>query len=120
MKSGGEGGIRTLGTGVSPYNGLANRRIRPLCHLSGVPRSFYHACIASPFCMAAKISAAAGLYFSIFPISSTVECVVASEMLTSRQQHPLFEMSCGVGVGGGMRIVRHHHNGLMEVFVQAL
>ena len=35
-KHGGEGGIRTLGTGVSPYNGLANRRIRPLCHLSGV------------------------------------------------------------------------------------
>src|SRR5437660_3389906 len=35
---GGEGGIRTLGTGVSPYNGLANRRIRPLCHLSGVRR----------------------------------------------------------------------------------
>jgi hypothetical protein len=34
-KPGGEGGIRTLGTGVSPYNGLANRRIRPLCHLSG-------------------------------------------------------------------------------------
>jgi hypothetical protein len=33
---GGEAGIRTLGTGVSPYNGLANRRIRPLCHLSGV------------------------------------------------------------------------------------
>ena len=33
---GGEGGIRTLGTGVSPYNGLANRRIRPLCHLSGL------------------------------------------------------------------------------------
>jgi hypothetical protein len=45
--SGGEGGIRTLGTGVSPYNGLANRRIRPLCHLSGVrtfslPRSEIH------------------------------------------------------------------------------
>ena len=31
---GGEGGIRTLGTGISQYNGLANRRIRPLCHLS--------------------------------------------------------------------------------------
>jgi hypothetical protein len=40
-KSGGEGGIRTLGTGVSPYNGLANRRIRPLCHLSGGV-SVYH------------------------------------------------------------------------------
>ena len=47
--SGGEGGIRTLGTGVSPYNGLANRRIRPLCHLSGVrtyslPRSILGLC----------------------------------------------------------------------------
>ena len=35
MGSGGEGGIRTPGTGFSPYNGLANRRIQPLCHLSG-------------------------------------------------------------------------------------
>jgi hypothetical protein len=33
---GGEGGIRTLGTGISPYNGLANRRLQPLGHLSGV------------------------------------------------------------------------------------
>jgi hypothetical protein len=30
----GEGGIRTLGTGLSPYNGLANRPFRPLRHLS--------------------------------------------------------------------------------------
>jgi hypothetical protein len=37
--AGGEGGIRTLGTGVSPYNGLANRRIRPLCHLSSARTS---------------------------------------------------------------------------------
>jgi hypothetical protein len=34
--TGGEGGIRTLDTGVSPYNGLANRRLQPLGHLSGV------------------------------------------------------------------------------------
>ena len=34
-KSGGEGGIRTPDTGVSPYNGLANRRLQPLGHLSG-------------------------------------------------------------------------------------
>ncbi len=33
-KTGGEAGIRTLGTGVSPYNGLANRRFRPLSHLT--------------------------------------------------------------------------------------
>jgi hypothetical protein len=33
--SGGEGGIRTPDTGVSPYNGLANRRLQPLGHLSG-------------------------------------------------------------------------------------
>src|ERR1700677_1357855 len=38
---GGEGGIRTLGTGVSPYNGLANRRIRPLCHLSGAAEFYF-------------------------------------------------------------------------------
>src|SRR5260221_12364088 len=34
--SGGEGGIRTPGRGFSPYNGLANRRLQPLGHLSGV------------------------------------------------------------------------------------
>jgi hypothetical protein len=33
---GGEGGIRTPGRSFGPYNGLANRRIQPLCHLSGV------------------------------------------------------------------------------------
>ena len=30
----GQGGIRTLGTGNTPYNGLANRPLRPLGHLS--------------------------------------------------------------------------------------
>jgi hypothetical protein len=35
MNSGGEGGIRTLDTGFGPYNGLANRRLQPLGHLSG-------------------------------------------------------------------------------------
>ncbi len=30
----GEGGIRTHGTGMTPYNGLANRRFQPLSHLS--------------------------------------------------------------------------------------
>jgi hypothetical protein len=34
-ESGGEGGIRTPDRGVSPYNGLANRRLQPLGHLSG-------------------------------------------------------------------------------------
>ena len=33
---GGEGGIRTPGRGLSPYNGLANRRLKPLGHLSAV------------------------------------------------------------------------------------
>jgi hypothetical protein len=31
---GGEGGIRTLGTGLSPYNCLAGSPVRPLRHLS--------------------------------------------------------------------------------------
>ena len=34
MSCGGEGGIRTPGRGFSPYNGLANRRLQPLGHLS--------------------------------------------------------------------------------------
>ena len=32
--AGGEGGIRTPGTGLGPYDGLANRCFRPLSHLS--------------------------------------------------------------------------------------
>jgi hypothetical protein len=32
--SGGEGGIRTPGTDLSPFDGLANRCFRPLSHLS--------------------------------------------------------------------------------------
>jgi hypothetical protein len=34
LGSNGEGGIRTPGRGISPYNGLANRRLKPLGHLS--------------------------------------------------------------------------------------
>ncbi len=34
QESGGEGGIRTPGTRFSAYNGLANRRLQPLGHLS--------------------------------------------------------------------------------------
>ena len=34
MDSGGEGGIRTPDRAVKPYNGLANRRLQPLGHLS--------------------------------------------------------------------------------------
>ena len=31
---GGDGGIRTLDTALGPYNGLANRRLQPLGHVS--------------------------------------------------------------------------------------
>jgi hypothetical protein len=33
---GGDGGIRTLDRALQPYNGLANRRLQPLGHVSGV------------------------------------------------------------------------------------
>ncbi len=36
--SGGEGGIRTPGRGLGPYDGLANRCFRPLSHLSELVR----------------------------------------------------------------------------------
>jgi hypothetical protein len=34
---GGDGGIRTLDTPLQAYNGLANRRLQPLGHVSGSP-----------------------------------------------------------------------------------
>src|SRR5882762_4335016 len=34
IEIGGEAGIRTLDTAFRPYNGLANRRLRPLGHLT--------------------------------------------------------------------------------------
>jgi hypothetical protein len=33
-KAGGDGGIRTLDRALQPYNGLANRRLQPLGHIS--------------------------------------------------------------------------------------
>jgi len=37
----GEAGIRTRDKDLTPYNGLANRRLQPLGHLSGVTRKVY-------------------------------------------------------------------------------
>ena len=34
QETGGEAGIRTLDTAFRPYNGLANRRLQPLGHLT--------------------------------------------------------------------------------------
>src|SRR4051812_43227036 len=41
-QTGGEAGIRTLDTAFGPYNGLANRRLQPLGHLTvrGFPKDF--------------------------------------------------------------------------------
>src|SRR4051812_9829817 len=35
QRVGGDGGIRTLDRALQPYNGLANRRLQPLGHISG-------------------------------------------------------------------------------------
>ena len=37
-EAGGDGGIRTLDRALQPYNGLANRRLQPLGHVSGSGR----------------------------------------------------------------------------------
>src|SRR5207244_11703894 len=47
--SGGEGGIQTLDTGFSPYNGLANRRLRPLGHLTARTSSIRSSCADADF-----------------------------------------------------------------------
>ena len=39
---GGEAGIRTLGRAFRPYNGLANRRLQPLGHLTAVCKYTYN------------------------------------------------------------------------------
>jgi hypothetical protein len=36
IRIGGDGGIRTLDRALQPYNGLANRRLQPLGHVSGM------------------------------------------------------------------------------------
>jgi hypothetical protein len=38
MMVGGDGGIRTLDRALQPYNGLANRRLQPLGHISAARR----------------------------------------------------------------------------------
>src|ERR1700689_1832464 len=38
MMTGGDGGIRTLDRALQPYNGLANRRLQPLGHVSRAER----------------------------------------------------------------------------------
>src|SRR5215470_395957 len=57
--SGGEGGIRTPGTSFSSYNGLANRRIQPLCHLSGDRFELSTVfCVCRYFCSAISVESA--------------------------------------------------------------
>jgi hypothetical protein len=46
-KSGGERGIRTLDRAFQPYNGLANRRLQPLGHLSGSVSQQFSMCLPS-------------------------------------------------------------------------
>ena len=46
-KDGGEAGIRTLDTAFGPYNGLANRRLQPLGHLTARGQASIAALLAS-------------------------------------------------------------------------
>ena len=89
VETGGEAGIRTLGTGVSPYNGLANRRIRPLCHLSGLKEFQFNtfdspvsafacggrrclACVAFRFALRSLLGKVAEFEEGIRPINSFI------------------------------------------------
>ena len=48
-RNGGEAGIRTLGRGLSPFNGLANRRLQPLGHLTASEESLRYRTPAGRF-----------------------------------------------------------------------
>ena len=52
--AGGEGGIRTPGTGLGPYNGLANRRLQPLGHLSESNKTIQFSTTCSEFAALAE------------------------------------------------------------------
>ena len=48
-KTGGDGGIRTLDRALQPYNGLANRRLQPLGHISAAaPGAAAEICPTAP------------------------------------------------------------------------
>jgi hypothetical protein len=48
LVSGGERGIRTPDRALRPYNGLANRRLQPLGHLSAVSDLRHGVCAPTP------------------------------------------------------------------------
>jgi hypothetical protein len=77
-------------------------------------RSVQPADMSAKTALAAQSSRVPGCYCGV------ARALLTSASLSIRQQHPFFQMPCGVGVGRGMRIVRHHHDRFMEVFVQAL
>lgn len=54
----GEGGIRTPGTGICPYDGLANRYLQPLGHLSECKTEVYILLV-----LIARVSMSESLFF---------------------------------------------------------
>src|SRR5271170_3556071 len=53
---GGDGGIRTLDRALQPYNGLANRRLQPLGHVSRAESAPRHMPDASRHCKRSTIA----------------------------------------------------------------
>src|SRR5947209_10339111 len=70
---GGEGGIRTPGRSFGPYNGLANRRLQPLGHLSAVRLKSLTHCVglfSLPFVHPLKYNETRWLFFAMNIASS--------------------------------------------------
>ena len=76
----GERGIRTLGTGLNPYNGLANRPLQPLGHLSGTIHSCYR-----PLRAKSNSSSAPGDRTSIVPHSPISGLYISRKALAIHQ-----------------------------------
>src|SRR5688572_21817824 len=79
---GGEAGIRTLGRAFRPYNGLANRRLQPLGHLT-----------VDPLDCSAQSSILAALIIIAFPSR-----VHARTLLRSAIISPFGEFLCPVKI----------------------
>lgn len=78
----GGGGIRTLDTGINPYNGLANRRFRPLSHPSKIGSDFL------PTLYYIKLYDSCNNVFWAL-INNVLNCVFIIELLKSGFQTPL-------------------------------
>src|SRR5215510_259076 len=93
-ETGGEAGIRTLDTAFRPYNGLANRRLQPLGHLTATRPQVYARLRVAGTPLSPKLSV------TIVPADATA---VSAKFLSSVPIHVVVAQGRSIA-GGGARL----------------